>query len=174
MRSMTKNVIPIDKLMFGNEHWHSAYAADEIEVYCDLLDHLQGRIEALTTRGKDEELTLANAQMFIGSYALEIALKSLWALDHPDDQVPHTHNLVRLFGGLKEETVKALERLQLTRRVLEKMPEPFTSNRYSMEGFKGWVIVYQASFLRGCAQLLRDKLEENSEELLKSSAMFRL
>lgn len=171
---MTKNVIPIDKLMFGNERWHSGYAADEIEVYCDLLDHLQGRIEALTTRGKDEEFTLANAQMFISSYTIEIALKSLWALDHPDEQAPHTHNLVSIFDGLGAETVKSLERLRLTRRVLEETPAPFTSNRYSMEGFKGWIIVFQAPFLRGCARLLRDKLEENSEELLKSSATFRL
>ena len=81
---MPVNAIPIERFMFGNEHWRSNRAIDEIEVYCDLLDILQERIEALQTRGKDEEVTLTNVKSVISSYAFEIGVKSLWALDNPE------------------------------------------------------------------------------------------
>ena len=165
---MTNGSIPLERLLLGNEYWHSYDAVDEIEIYCELLDHLQDKIDALETRGKDEEVTLSNVQAVISSYAIEIAMKSLWALDHPDTSVPHTHNLVKIFDGLKEETVKSLEGLQLARQVLQDMPTPFTSNRYSMEGNGRRISIYQTPFLREFAQLLKDKVEENREALLKS------
>ncbi len=171
---MTDGSIPLERLLLGNEHWRSYDAVGEIEVYCELLDHLQDKIDALETRGKDEEVTLLNVQAVISSYAVEIAMKSLWALDHPDESVPHTHDLVKIFNGLKDETVKSLERLQWTRQELEEPREPFTSNRYSMEGDGKRMSVYRAPFLRDVAQLLRDKLEENRETLLKSSHTFTL
>ena len=165
---MTNGSIPLERLLLGNEYWYSYDAVDEIEIYCELLDHLQDKIDALETRGKDEEVTLSNVQAVISSYAIEIAMKSLWALDHPDTSVPHTHNLVKIFDGLKEETVKSLEGLQLARQVLQDMPTPFTSNRYSMEGNGRRISIYQTPFLREFAQLLKDKVEENREALLKS------
>ena len=169
---MTDGTIPFERFLLGNEYWHSYDAVDEIEIYCELLDHLQDKIDALETRGKDEEVTLRDVQAVISSYAIEIAMKSLWALDHPDEPGLRTHNLVKIFDGLKEETVKSLERLQLTRQELERMPAPFTSNRYSMEGVKERITVYQTPFLREFAQLLKDKVEENREALLKSSDTF--
>ena len=81
----------------------------------------------------DEKAALIDVKAVISSYAIEIAMKSLWALDHPDKSVPHTHDLVKIFDDLKEETKSSLEDLQLTRDVLERMPTPFTNNRYSME-----------------------------------------
>ena len=168
MRLVTNGSIPLARLLLGNEYWHSYDAVDEIEIYCELLDHLQDKIDALETRGKDEEVTLSNVQAVISSYAIEIAMKSLWALDHPDESVPHTHNLVKIFDGLKEETVKSLEGLQLARQVLQDMPTPFTSNRYSMEGNGKRMSIYQTPFLREFAQLLKDKVEENRKALLTS------
>ena len=165
---MTDGSIPLERLLLGNEHWHSYDAADEIEIYCELLDHLQDKIDALETRGKDEEVTLSNVQAVISSYAIEIAMKSLWALDHPDKPGLRTHNLVEIFDGLKDETKKSLERLQLNLQVLQDMPTPFTSNRYSMEGNGRRMSIYQTPFLREFAQLLKDKVEENREALLKS------
>ena len=100
------------------------------------MDHLQDKIDALETRGKGEEVALLNVQAVISSYAIEIAMKSLWALDHPDKSILRTHDLVEIFDDLKEETVKSLERLQWTRQELEEPREPFISNRYSMEGIK--------------------------------------
>ena len=35
--------MPIERLLFGNEHWRSYRAIDEVEVYCDLLEDLQGQ-----------------------------------------------------------------------------------------------------------------------------------
>ena len=120
--------IPIERFLFGNEHWRSNRAIDEIGVYCELLDALQDRINSLEVRGKDEETTLVNAQAIISSYAVEIAMKSLWALDN-SPETPHRgregHNLLRMFAGLKGETVESLGRLQLTREVLEDCPSPF-------------------------------------------------
>ena len=80
--------MPIERFLFGNEHWRSFRAIDELEVYCDLLDSLQARIESLDIRGKDEEVTLINVQAVLSSYAVEIAMKSLWALDNPAKRVP--------------------------------------------------------------------------------------
>ena len=96
--------MPIERFLFGNEHWRSYRAINEIEIYCDILENLQNRIDSLETRYKDEEVTLTNVQAVISSYAFEIAMKSLWALDNPADPVPHTHCLPTIFDGLKEET----------------------------------------------------------------------
>ncbi len=165
-----------ERFMFGNEHWGSPCAADEVKIYCDLLESLQDSIEALETRGKDEEATLTNVQAVMSSYALEIAMKSLLALDNPEKSVPHKPDLLIISDGLTEETRNSLDRLELTRKVLEVCPEPFYSNRYSMEyddtrddeGNKGRrYVVYRASLLRSLVQLISDKLEEPRKALLK-------
>lgn len=158
--------IPIERFLFGNEHWRSYRAIDEIEVYCDLLEELQGKIDSLGTREKDEEVTLINVQAVISSYALEIAMKSLWALDHPTKCVPHKHNLVKLFDGLKKETVASLKKCGLTRNTLDIFPTPFVTNRYSMEEKSRKITVYGAQFLRPFIPLIRDKIEETRKALL--------
>ena len=165
---MTTISISIERFMFGNEHWRSYRAIAEIEVYCDLLEALQSRIDSLETRGKDEEVTLANVQAVISSYAFEVAMKSLWALDNSAEQVPHKHDLTVIFDGLEEETVKSLKRLHLTREVLEDGPEPFVSNRYSMECRNRNIRVFPSLTLRPVVQLLRDKLQESREALYNS------
>lgn len=164
---MSNAVIPGERFFFGNDHWRSYHAINEIEVYCDLLEHLQEKIKSLEIRGEGEELTLINVQAMISSYAIEIAIKSFWALDNPAECVPHTHNLVKVWDGLREETVKSLEQLELTSESLEEVPAPFTSNRYSMEYGGRDITVYQAPFLRALIPLLRDKLENTRKELLK-------
>ena len=50
--------MPAYRILFGNEHWRTYRAVSEINVYCDMLDHLRERTESLETRGKDEEATL--------------------------------------------------------------------------------------------------------------------
>ena len=159
--------IPVERFLFGNENWFSDRAIDEMEIYCDLLENLQDRKDSLETRGKDEEGALTNVQAVISSYALEIAMKSLWALDNPTKCVPHTHRLPTIFEGLNQETVALLKRLQLTSQVLQTWPTPFLSNRYSMESHCRDITVYQTQFLRSLIQLLRDKLEDAREALLK-------
>ena len=152
--------IPIERFLFGNEHWRSNRAINEIEVYCDLLDGLQERIDGLQTRGKDEEVTLTNVKAVTSSYAFEIGVKSLWALDHPTDSVPTIHDLLELYDGLSGETVDSLNRLHMTKEAFVNWPKPFISNRYSMESGDRGISVYQTEFLRSLAQLLKDKLEE--------------
>ena len=159
--------IPIKRLLFGNEHWRTNRAIDEMEIYCDLLENLEERIDSVETRGNDEEATLINVQAVISSYAIEIALKSLWALDHSAESVPHTHDLSIILDDLKEQTVKSLIRLGLTRKVLEDSPRPFFSNRYSMECGSRDITVYQTPFLRSLIPLLRDKQEDTRKTLLK-------
>ena len=80
--------IPIERLLFGNEHWRSNRAIDEIRVYGELLDTLAAKVEALETRGDHEEIALLNAQAVISSYAVEVAVKSLWALDNSPTPFP--------------------------------------------------------------------------------------
>ena len=158
--------ISIEKFFFGNEHWRSDHAIDEIEIYCDLLENLQERIDSLETRGKAEEVALANVQAVISSYAFEIAMKSLWALDNPDECVPHEHKLTVIFEGLKEETVRSLKRLELTQAMLDSFPASFITNRYSMEKRNRTFTVYKAWFLRSLIPLIRDKIEETRKALL--------
>ena len=164
---MSSISMPFERLLFGNEHWRSYRAINEIEIYCDLLDNLQNRIDSLETRGGEEEVTLINVQAVNSSYAFEIAMKSLWALDNPTKCVPHEHDLVMRFDGLREETVRSLKRLRLTREVLVSCPKPFYSNRYSMEQRNRDITVYPPELLRALVQLLREKLEGSREALLK-------
>ena len=110
--------IPIERFLFGNEHWRSHRAIDEIGVYCDLLDGLQDRIDSLQVCSRDEEVTLVNVQAVISSYALEVGIKSLWALDNSPATLPRGrdgHDLLKMFDELKGETLQSLEQLQLTR-----------------------------------------------------------
>ena len=173
----------ISKMLFSKyDPWHPHHAVNEIEIYCELLEHLQDRIDCLETRGRDEEVALLNVQAVISSYAIEIAMKSFWALDHPGESVRYTHDLVKIFDDLKEETVKSLEGFQLTRQVLEGTPKPFISNRYSMEhdicstvhdGYsmehdRRVVTLYRPLLLRKLAQILRDTLEDMDEEISKA------
>ena len=91
---MTQISMPIERLIFGNEHWNADKAASEIEAYCYSMGALQNKVDSLETRGKYEEAALINAQAVTSSYALEIAIKSLWAIDNPQGEVKHTHNLL--------------------------------------------------------------------------------
>ncbi len=165
----------ISKRSFSKEDpWHPHHAINEIEVYSDLLDHLQDRIDCLKPRDGNERVALINVQAVLSSYAFEIAMKSLWALDHLYESVPHEHSVVKIFNGLKDETKKSLEEFQLTRQVLEGTPKPFVTNRYSMEheicstiqdGYymerdRRSVTLYSQLLLRKLAQILRDKVKD--------------
>ena len=170
--------------MFYSEYdpWHPYHAVNEIEVYCDLLEHLQDRIDCLEARDRDEKVALLNVQAVINSYAIEIAMKSFWALDHPGESVLHTHDLLKIFDGLKGETKKSLEGLQLPRQVLERASTPFISNRYSMEhdicstiqdGYavehdRRVIALYHPLLLRKLAQILRDTMEARAEDINKA------
>ena len=158
--------IPTERLLLGNENWLSYIAVNEIEVYCDLLDCLQDKIDTLETRGKDEEIALANAQAVISSYAFEIAMKSLWALDNSPKKVPKTHDLLKIFKRLRADTAEDLSRLELCKNMLKEWPKPFLANRYSMECASREFTVYHPGFLRSLAYLLRDKLEQTRKDLI--------
>ena len=159
--------IPIVRLIFGNEHWRSNRAISEVEIYCDLLEGLQLRHESLATRGKGEEAALTSVDAVISSYAFEIGMKSLWALDNSPKCVPHTHNLLTLFDDLKAETKKSLKQLVLTRYELADCPEPFFSNRFSMEKGNRTSTVYQPQFLRSLSKLVQEKIAQTRYELLR-------
>ena len=167
---MTVTITPGERILFGNEHWRSHRAISEIEVYCDLIDNLQKRIEALPTRGKEEQVTLTNVQTVLSSYAFEIGVKSLWALDHPADSVPHTHDLLGLYDGLSEDSIDLLDRLRMTKEAFVHWREPFVNSRYSMESGSRDVAVYQTEFLRAFAKLLKDKLEKTKKKVIRSAS----
>ena len=68
-----------------------------IEVYCD-----QARSpDKIDTRHAAREIALLRV---ISSYAFEIAMKSLWALD--PKKVPKKHDLLKLLNGLKPKQLK--------------------------------------------------------------------
>ena len=71
-----------------------------------------------------------------------------------------------IFDGLKQETVESLKRLQLTRKDLERWPQPFVTNRYSMEERDRDITVYHPQFLRSVMQLLQDKMEDTRRALI--------
>ena len=163
---MSTITIPLERFIFGNEHWRSNRAIEEIRIYCDLLDILDDRIDQLANRGREEEVMLINVQAVISSYAIEIGLKSLWALDHPAETVLKTHDLVDLFDELNQITVQALDKLGLARKTLEDSPVPFMANRYSMENANRDITVFDTGFLRQLAEYIDDKVEETRKDLL--------
>ena len=118
---------PLERLFHGNENWLSNRAIGEVIIYCDLVETLQERIETLETRGKSEEASLGNVQAVISSYAFEIAMKSLWALDNSPECVKHTHNLLELYDELKHDTKNALSKIGLTRNDLVRSPNLFSA-----------------------------------------------
>ena len=153
---MTAISIPIERLVYGNEHWRSCRAVHELKVYCDLQDTLQDtlqdRRESLEERGKSDENPIISVQAVISSYAIEIAMKSLWELDNTPKPMPRTHNLLCIFDELAQETVDALRQLQLTKKEFESVPNPFYSNRYSMEAGTRNVSVYSTQLIRSLMQ----------------------
>ena len=139
-------------------NWGVVYAIDEIEAYSDLLDdwHKEQNSAEIS---KNKRTGLISTQAIMSSYALEIAIKSFVALDNPDKGIPTTHNLLKLYDELEDDTKELLKQVEITRQKLKDNPEPFVSNRYSMEidNHCRWV-VYSTRQLRGLASLLRDRL----------------
>ena len=158
--------IPIERFLFGHDYWRTDQAIDEMMIYSDLTAQLACRIEALTTRGKDEEVTLRNVQAVLSAYALEIGMKSLWAMDNPDKRMRKTHNLMDIYKGLQSDSVAALHDLGLTEEVVERFPRPFKTNRYSMEHDEIEIVVPKASFLEQLAEVLRETLEKRRADAL--------
>lgn len=162
--------IPFDQLVFGNPHWDAPQAIDEIMVYSDLIAHLDRQRESLNTRHENEEVTLINVQSVLMAYALEIAMKSLWAMDNPVDCMCHTHDLLYFYKGLQSDTVTSLQDLGLTEDRLKGYPSPFVTNRYSMEyevpeQYEKPKVIVKASFLKQLGNLLRETLKKRREDL---------
>ena len=165
---MSIRTIPITRpTLIGHEYWRSYRAIDEIEVYCDLLDIIEHRRADKANQDMKERATLLNVEAVLGSYALEVGMKSLWALDNPKGIVRKLgHNLDKVYNGLKPETVASLRLLGLTRYMLAKVPKPFESNRYSMECGSREIAVFDAGFLRQLAHMLKDRLDQTRKELI--------
>ena len=166
-----KNIsIPFDQVVFGNPHWDTPLAIDEIMVYSDLITHLDRQRELLNIHHENEEVALINVQSVLMAYALEIAIKSLWAMDNPGKCMRHTHNLLCFYKGLQSDTVTSLQDLGLTEDLLKKFPRPFETNRYSMEyktpeKYEKELVRVKASFLKQLGKLLREMLEKRREDL---------
>ena len=124
--------ISVEKFFGGNENWDTSTAIDEIKVYCILIDHLDDKIDLLENSDKNEKSAMI-MQAVISSYAIELAMKSLCALDNPDNYVPHQHDLTKILEKLNTDTVKSLDHLSHEEL---KSPAPFVSNRYLMENHK--------------------------------------
>ena len=162
--------IPFDQLVFGNPHWDTPKAIDELTVYSYLIDHLDHQIELLNIRHENEEVTLINVQSMLMAYALEIAIKSLWAMDNPDKCMRHNHDLLGFYRGLQSDTVTSLQDLGLTEDSLKRFPRPFETNRYSMEyttpeKYEKELVRVKASFLKQLGKLLRETLKKRREDL---------
>lgn len=164
--------LSLEHFLYGHDYWRTHRAISEIEIYCVLLENVQDRINSLDTPGREEEAALKNVQAVMSSYALEVALKSFWALDHPTERIPHTHDLARIFGGyvskkenfegFKEETKTSLAQYNLVSELFDRFPEPFYTNRYSMEGSGRDIVSYPVDFLRSLNVALKQKLEEST------------
>ena len=162
--------ISVEKFFGGNEYWDTSTAIDEIKVYCILIDHLDDKIDLLENSDKNEKSAMINVQAVISSYAIELAMKSLCALDNPDNNVPHEHDLTKILEKLNTDTVKSLERLHLSHEELKRFPAPFVSNRYLMEYDKrdSRIVVYPPPLLRELTQMLEDKIKDAWRAILES------
>ena len=38
---MTYSTIPFERFLFGHDEWRSHRAINEIEIYCELMEHLE-------------------------------------------------------------------------------------------------------------------------------------
>ena len=167
---MREGSIPWDQLVFGNPYWNTPQAIDEIVVYCDLIAHIDCRIASPDIRHENEKATMRDVQLMLMAYALEIAIKSLWAMDNPDKRMCRTHALPDLYKGLQTDTTAAIQELGLTEDRLNSFPCPFVTNRFSMEYqeqekyLKEKVIVH-ASFLKQLGELVRETLNKRREAL---------
>ncbi len=75
-------------------------------------------LQALVKTFEDGVDPSKNAALFQGqfiaspvllTFAMELALKAWWAKDYNDIDIPRTHDLLKLFDGLKEDTRTDLE-----------------------------------------------------------------
>ena len=151
-----------ERFKFGNVDWRSHRAIREIDVYCDLIEMVQGRIDSLESRGGEEEIAFKSVRAVLSSYVLEVTMKSFWALDNPTKCVPYTHDLPTIYKGFKVETTRTLAQYGIVRESFDDFPKPFLTNRYSMEGSTREFVSYRLEFLRSLNLALKQKLEEST------------
>ena len=159
------NRTPMTRILFGHDYWRSERAANEIDEYVKLLGKLDDEMDNIvSTSGRNvlsrqqEAIPKMTAYAVISGYALEVGIKSLWALEHPSEKVRRTHKLLGFYDQLTPSTKKTLRDMRLTRGELENCPNPFEANRYSMENGTKELMLHDPSFLKSLSLLIRSKL----------------
>lgn len=112
--------------------WNVFVAINEVQAFSDLIDEWgeeTGRREGC----KQRRSGLISTQAIMSSYAFEIAIKTLVWIDNPHEGVEATHDLLKLYRELKEDTKARLEKIGVTYQSLSKDHSPFVKNRYPME-----------------------------------------
>lgn len=94
------------RLIDVNENWSTTNAIEQIEVYCEVLEHLEISDKSSS---KDDRDARSNVRAVNSSYAFEIAMKSFWALDNPEDKMIYTHKLLEILNGLRKDTLESLK-----------------------------------------------------------------
>ena len=166
---MTQGLVgtPMTRILFGHDYWRSERAANEIDEYVKLLGKLDDEMDNIvSTSGhnvlsRQQEVAIIpkmTAYAVISGYALEIGIKSVWALEHPNEKVQRTHKLLGFYDQLTPSTKKTLRDMRLTRGELENCPNPFEANRYSMETGTKELTLHDPKFLKSLSLLIRSKL----------------
>ncbi len=153
-----------------NENWSTTNAIEQIEVYCEVLEHLEISDKSSS---KDDRHARFNVRAVNSSYAFEIAMKSFWALDNPEDKMIYTHKLLEILNGLRKDTLESLKQIGVTRKsIFRDLKEPFVFNRYSMEGSGiKFCAPYTSQFLRDVNETLKKMLAKRVDEVLDESRM---
>ena len=82
-----------------------------------MMSYARGLQELVRSFGNGVDPS-SNAALFEGqfiarpvllTFAMELALKAWWAKENKDSDIPKTHDLLKLFDGLNEDTRTRLE-----------------------------------------------------------------
>ena len=160
-----------------NESWSTTNAIEQIEVYCEVLEHLEMSDKS---NSKSDRYARLNVRAVNSSYAFEIAMKSFWALDNPENEMTRTHKLLKIINGLREDTLESLKQIGVTREsICNGLKEPFIFNRYSMERREiescdsitsysplMFCAPYTSQFLRDVNETLKKMLAKRRDEVL--------
>jgi len=75
------------------------------------------------------------------TFAMELALKAWWAKENKDSDIPKTHDLLKLFDGLNEDTRTRLESAH------PEIPNPYRGFRPIRPGLRSMLASNSAAFV---------------------------
>ena len=122
--------------------WCSLQAISELQGYCDLVSEWEKEIES-TEVCKDRKCALIDTTAIMSSYALEIAIKSLFPMDKFTCGSRVYTNLLKLYDNKDMKKIQDFKQAGITRQFLENNRAPFIEKLGSMDNMQvaNWLLI---------------------------------